>query len=62
VDLRQQGGPPRRDDRRVDRGDRTVHVYRSKDEIKNAPKFDRDTYRDPAYRDQLGEYYSRFRY
>ena len=47
--------------RRVDRGDRKVYVYRSKDEIKNAPKFDKDTYRDPEYRDRLGEYYGRFR-
>ena len=36
--------------------------HRSKDEIKNAPKFDKDTYRDPAYRDRLGEYYGKFRY
>ena len=48
--------------RRVDSTARRVYVHRSKDEIKNAPKFDRDTYRDRAYQDRLGEYYSRFRY
>ena len=47
---------------RVDSTARTVYVYRSKDEIKNAPKFDKDAYRDRAYRDRLGEYYGRFRY
>ena len=48
--------------RRVDRNDRKVHVYRSKDEIKNAPKFDKDAYQDRAYRDRLGKYYGKFRY
>jgi hypothetical protein len=47
---------------RVDRTAGKVYVYRSKDEIKNAPKFDKDTYRDRAYRDRLGEYYAKFRY
>ena len=46
---------------RMDHADRKVYVSRSKDEIKNAPKFDKDRYRDPAYRDRLGEYYGRFR-
>ena len=48
--------------KRVDRNDRRVYVYRSKDEIRSAPKFDKDTYRDRAYRDRLGDYYRRFRY
>jgi hypothetical protein len=48
--------------RRVDRNDRKVHVYRSKDEIKHAPKFDKDAYQDRAYRDRLGKYYGKFGY
>jgi hypothetical protein len=48
--------------RRVDRNDRKVYVYRSKDEIKSAPKFDKDAYRDTAYREGLAEYYRKFRY
>jgi len=48
--------------RRVDRSDRKVYVARSKDEIKGAPKFDKDTYRDRGYRDRVGEYYGKFRY
>ena len=47
---------------RVDRSARKVYVSRGKDEIKNAPKFDKDAYRDRAYQDRLGEYYRRFRY
>jgi hypothetical protein len=47
---------------RVDRSDRKVHVYRSKDEIKSAPKFDKETYTNRDYRDRLGKYYRKFRY
>jgi hypothetical protein len=47
---------------RVDRSDRKVYVYRSKDEIKNAPKFDKETYTNRDYRDRLGKYYRKFRY
>jgi hypothetical protein len=47
---------------RLDRGRRRAHVARSKDEIKSAPKFDRDAYRDLGYRDRVGEYYGKFRY
>jgi hypothetical protein len=32
---------------------------RDKDEIKNAPEFDEQTYRDQKYRDELGGYYGR---
>jgi hypothetical protein len=45
--------------RDVDLDTETVFVDRTKDEIKNAPKFDEKTYRNPAYRDELGDYYSR---
>ena len=47
---------------RLDRNDRKVYVARSKDEIKSAPKFDKDAYRDRGYRDRVGEYYGKFRY
>jgi hypothetical protein len=47
---------------RVDRSDRKVYVYRSKDEIKSAPKFDKETYTNRDYRDRLGKYYRKFRY
>jgi hypothetical protein len=45
---------------RLDRGSRTAHVDRSKNEITSAPTFDRDAYRDAGYRDRVGEYYGRF--
>ena len=38
---------------------RTVHVDRTKDEIKNSPEFDETTYREATYRDKLGHYYDR---
>jgi hypothetical protein len=46
---------------RVDRRDRKVYVDRSKDEIKSAPKFDKETYTNRDYRDRLDEHYRRFR-
>ena len=42
---------------RVDRDDEQVFVNRTKDQIKNAPEFDEDNYRDDAYRSSLGSYY-----
>ena len=42
---------------RVDPENETVFVNRTKDEIKNAPEFDEDRYRDDAYRGELGGYY-----
>jgi hypothetical protein len=42
---------------RVDFDEEQVYVNRTKDEIKNAPEFDPDRYRDDAYRGQLGSYY-----
>ena len=42
---------------RVDRDDEKVHVDRTKDEIKEAPEFDEDTYRDERYRSEVGDYY-----
>lgn len=42
---------------RVDVDDETVFVSRTKDEIKGAPEFDEDRYREQSYRDELGGYY-----
>ena len=42
---------------RVDRDEEKVYVGRTKDQIKNAPEFDKDRYRDNAYRSGLGDYY-----
>lgn len=44
--------------RDVDPDSETVFVNRSKDEIKNAPEFDPDRYRDDSYRGTLGSYYA----
>jgi hypothetical protein len=44
---------------RVDRDSSTVYVDRSKDEIKGAPEFDEERYRDTAYREELSRYYRR---
>ena len=43
--------------RDVDLDTETVFVNRTKDQIKNAPEFDKDTYRDMQYHDELGGYY-----
>ena len=43
--------------RDVDLDAETVFVDLDKDEIKNAPEFDESTYRDDAYRSELGRYY-----
>jgi hypothetical protein len=45
--------------RDVDPDAETIFVNRTKDEIKNAPEFDEETYRDQKYRDELGGYYGR---
>ena len=42
---------------RVDGADEKVYVNRTKDQIKNSPEFDPDSYRDQTYRSQLGSYY-----
>jgi hypothetical protein len=41
----------------VDLEDKRVFVDRTKEEIKNAPEFDPDMYREAAYRQQVGDYY-----
>jgi hypothetical protein len=42
---------------RVDSNDETVHINRTKEQIKNSPEFDPDSYRDEPYRSELGTYY-----
>jgi hypothetical protein len=42
---------------RVDHDDEKIYVSRSKDEIKDSPEFDEDTYRDQNYRGKVGDYY-----
>jgi hypothetical protein len=46
---------------RIDMDSETVFVNLTKDDIKNAPEFDEDTYRDDEYRTRLGTYYSEIR-
>jgi hypothetical protein len=43
--------------RDVDLDSETVFVNRTKDEIKNAPDFDENRFRDDSYRGSLGGYY-----
>ena len=38
-----------------------MYVNRTKDEIKNAPEFDEDSYQSDEYRTNLGGYYGRER-
>jgi hypothetical protein len=43
--------------RDIDLDTETIFVSRTKDEIKNAPEFDENRYRDESYRSELGDYY-----
>jgi hypothetical protein len=43
----------------IDLDTETLFVNRTKDQIKNAPEFDPDRYREPDYRSQVGSYYDR---
>jgi len=43
--------------RDVDLDAQTVFVNRTKDQIKNAPEFDKDRYKDEDYRNEVGGYY-----
>ncbi|WP_157249044.1 PRC-barrel domain containing protein [Nonomuraea typhae] len=45
---------------RIDPQERKVYLARTKQEIKDAPKYDKDTYRDSSYREELGTYYGRY--
>jgi hypothetical protein len=42
---------------RVDRDEEKVYVDRTKDEIENAPEFDKDNYQGDEYRSAVGGYY-----
>ncbi len=41
----------------VDHDDETIHVNRTKDQIKDAPEFDDSLAKDEQYRGRLGSYY-----
>ena len=41
----------------IDHEERKVYVDRTKDQIKSAPEFEPDMYRDPTYHDKVGGYY-----
>jgi hypothetical protein len=43
--------------RDVDLDTETIFVDLTKDEIKNAPEFDEETYREQGYRNELADYY-----
>jgi hypothetical protein len=43
---------------RIDRGEQKVYVARAKDELKGAPEFDEERFREPAYRQQVAAYYA----
>jgi hypothetical protein len=45
--------------RDVDFDTETIFVDRTKDEIKNAPEFDEESYRSEGYRTELSDYYGR---
>jgi hypothetical protein len=42
---------------RVDNEEQRIFVNRTQDQIKGAPEFSEELYRQPEYRQQLGEYY-----
>jgi PRC-barrel domain protein len=41
----------------VDHDEQKIYVDRTKDEIKNAPEFDKDRFMDETYRSELANYY-----
>jgi hypothetical protein len=41
----------------VDFDEQKVYVNRAKDEIKESPEFDENSYRDPTYRESVASYY-----
>ncbi|MCM4083891.1 PRC-barrel domain-containing protein [Paractinoplanes hotanensis] len=43
---------------RVDHDDRKVYVDRTKDQIKDSPEYDKDTFGTPEYRERVGDYYT----
>lgn len=43
---------------RVDHLDRTVHVDRTREQVKGSPAFDPDDFAQPDYRERIGTYYA----
>jgi hypothetical protein len=43
---------------RVDHAERKVYVDRTKDQIKDSPEYDKETFNTPEYRERVGSYYS----
>ncbi|GGQ74786.1 PRC-barrel domain-containing protein [Couchioplanes azureus] len=43
---------------RIDHDDRKVYVDRTKDQIKDSPEYDKETFGTPEYREQVGNYYT----
>ncbi|MDY7084978.1 MAG: PRC-barrel domain-containing protein [Actinomycetota bacterium] len=43
---------------RIDHDVRVVYVDRTKDQIKDSPEYDKDTFDTPEYREQVGDYYA----
>jgi hypothetical protein len=41
----------------IDSLEKRIYVDRTKGQIKDSPEYDPETFRDPAYRDKLGDYY-----
>ena len=41
----------------VDQPNETVHINRTKEQIKAAPEFDPNTYQDESYQSEVGTYY-----
>jgi hypothetical protein len=44
--------------RHVDYAERKVYVDRTKDQIKDSPEYDKETFATPEYRDRVGTYYT----
>ncbi|KUL39409.1 PRC-barrel domain-containing protein [Actinoplanes awajinensis] len=42
----------------VDHDERKVYVDRTKDQIKDSPEYDKETFETEGYRDQVGDYYA----
>ncbi|WP_432824596.1 PRC-barrel domain-containing protein [Dactylosporangium sp. CA-092794] len=42
----------------IDHAERKVYVDRTKDQIKDSPEYDQDTFRTTEYRDKVGDYYA----
>jgi hypothetical protein len=43
---------------RIDHDDRTVYVDRTKEQVKDSPEYDKETFETSQYREQVGDYYT----